>query len=109
MGINIIKELYFDGCQSIIREMEQKSPDVIAAQKEVEKIRDEILRTTPQLKNLFDRYEEAETRVKEEESFDLFQEGFVLGFLFVKKINDEIIKRSEKEGKDERQENAQCI
>ena len=54
MGINIIKELYFDGCQSIIREMEQKSPDVIAAQKEVNKIRDEILRTTPQLTNLFD-------------------------------------------------------
>lgn len=109
MSINIIKELYFDGCQSIIREMEQKSPDVIAAQKEVNKIRDEILRTIPQLFNLFDRYEEAETRVKEEESFDLFQEGFILGFLFAKKIYGEVIKQSAKEGKDERQENAQCI
>ena len=109
MSINIIKELYFDGCQSIIREMEQKSPNVIAAQKKVEDIRAEILRKIPQLSNLLDRYEEAETRVKEEESFDLFQEGFVLGFLFAKKINDEIIKRSEKEDKDERQENAQCI
>ena len=69
-------------------------------QKEVEKIRDKILRTTPQLTNLFDRYEEAETRVKEEESFDLFQEGFVLGFLFAKKIYGEIMKRSTKEGKD---------
>ena len=86
MGINIIKELYFDGCQSIIREMEQKSPDVIAAQKEVEKIKSRILKEYPQLRELVDQYENAEIHLKAEESFDLFQEGFILGFLFAKKM-----------------------
>lgn len=86
MGINIIKELYFDGCQSIIRDMEKKTPDVIAVQKEVESVRARILKEYPQLTSLFDQYEEAEIRLKEEESFDLFQEGFTLGFLFAKKI-----------------------
>ena len=86
MGINIIKELYFDGCQSIIRKMEQKSPDVIAAQKEVENVRARILKEYPQLVNPLDQYEAAEIRLKEEESFDLFQEGFTLGFLFAKRI-----------------------
>lgn len=43
MGINIIKELYFDGCQRVIREIEKKTPAVMTAQKE-RKIRENIKR-----------------------------------------------------------------
>ena len=82
MSINIIKELYFDGCQRLMRELEQASSEVINAKEKVEKIAGDLKEKCPGLKELLDEYEEAQTLLKVEEAFDIFQEGFKLGFSF---------------------------
>lgn len=86
MGINIIRELYYDGCRSIMRELEQSSPEVISAKNELKRIQKELYDKHPEVRNLIEKYEDAEIQLKEEEASDLFQEGFVLGFLFAKKV-----------------------
>lgn len=87
MGINIIKELYFDGCQRLMRELEQASPEVIKAKEKAEKIAGDLKEKCPGLKGLLDEYEEAQTLLKVEEAFDIFQEGFKLGFCFRNNID----------------------
>ena len=42
MGINIIKELYFNGCRRLMRELEQASPEMIKAKEKLEKIASEL-------------------------------------------------------------------
>lgn len=87
MSINIIKELYFDGCQRLMRELEQASPKVIKAKGRAVKIAEEFRIKNPNLKELLDEYEEAQTLLKVEEVFDIFQEGFKLGFCFRNNID----------------------
>lgn len=87
MSINIIKELYFDGCQRLMRELEQSSPEVIKAKEKTEKIAGDLKEKCPGLKELLDEYEEAQTLLKVEEAFDIFREGFKLGFCFRNNID----------------------
>lgn len=42
MSINIIRELNFDGCQRLMRELEQASPEMIKAKEKLEKISSEL-------------------------------------------------------------------
>lgn len=86
MSINIIKVLYFDGCQRLMSELEQASSEVIKAKEKVEHIASELRVKNPGLKELLDEYEEVQTLLKVEEAFDIFQEGFKLGFCFRNEI-----------------------
>ena len=82
MGINIIKELYFNGCRRLMRELEQASPEMIKAKEKLEKIASELRTKNQNLNELLDEHEESQTLFKVEEAFDLFQEGVKLGFCF---------------------------
>ena len=49
MSINIIRKLYFDGCQQMIGEMEKKTHSGNGTQEEVGKIRERILKNIESL------------------------------------------------------------
>ena len=85
MSINIIRELNFDGCQRLMRELEQASPEMIKAKEKLEKISSELRTKNQNLNELLDEHEESQTLFKVEEAFDIFQEG-VLNQDFVLEI-----------------------
>ena len=80
MSIKIIRELYSDGCQRLMRELEQGSPEVVKTKGKVEYIASELKAKNPDFYEMLDKYEEAQIQLKVEEAFDIFQKGFKLGF-----------------------------